>query len=103
MRVMVHHLVQDVEVLVGDGPLGRHIPANRVIGEPLEVMVERGGIHDLAQNRGVRALRNAFHVAHAVLADEFGDVGGDVAEVAQGAGGSRHHAARRLIVGGRLV
>ena len=62
-----------------------------------------GGLGHFAQDGRVGALRDAVHAAHAVRRDELGDIGRDVAEVAQRAGAGGNDAARRLIVGGQAL
>src|SRR5476649_1530397 len=87
------------EVLVGDGPLRGHGLALGFIGDRCQALLERGGHSHFGQDGGVGALRDAVHAADAVGPVKFRDIGGDVAEVAQGAGARGNDAAGGLVIG----
>ena len=93
-------LLEDVEVLVRRGPLVApcsSASASSAIWLSFSSRTE--GSDDLAQNGGIRTLRDAFHAADAVFGDEQRNIGSDIAEVAQRAGSAGNDAARHLIVG----
>ena len=69
------------------------------IGDLRELLLECRWFCDLTQNGGVRTFRHAVHAADAILCDEFRNVGSDIAEVTERAGGGRNDAAGYLVVG----
>src|SRR6185369_11345868 len=79
-------LLEDRIVFVGDGPLGGHLLASLVVSDAGEALLKSRRLYHFAQDRGIGTLGDAVHAAHAVVGEELGDVGSDVAEVAEGSG-----------------
>ena len=91
-------LLGGVEVLLGSRPLGaEHLAVSR-FGDRRQPLLELGLGEHLAQDRRVGALGHAVHAAGAVLGNIQGDLGGDVAEVAEGrrAGGNQRAGQREI-------
>ena len=91
--------LDDVEILVGDAPLRGHSLAGFFIRELPQSLLQRRRLHDLAQDCSVRAFRHAIHATDTILCDELGNIGSDIAEVTEGAGGGGNDTARYLIIG----
>src|SRR5262249_9547168 len=91
-------LFQNRVVLVSHHPLRPDARPHRFVGNLFEALIESGLLAYLAQNCGVRTLRDAIHAAHTVLHDKLRDVRSDVAEIAQRACSGGNYAARHLVI-----
>ena len=91
-------LLENIEVLVRDGPLIRHRLPFFFVADGSEFCLERRWFDNFAEDRGIRAFGHAVHTANAVFGNEERNIGSNVAEVAKCSGCGRNNAAGYLIV-----